>query len=83
LPAAEAVRVPVMPGFAAVMTDSQLVALVRYLRAHFTDKEPWQDVEQSLRAARRSAQAAIVRSAPSVRLNPPGTAQRPQNEAQR
>lgn len=83
LPAAEAVRVPVMPGFAAVMTDSQLVALARYLRAHFTDKEPWQDVEQSLRAARRSVQAAIVRSAPSVRLNPPGTAQRPQNEAQR
>lgn len=78
LPAAEAARVPVMPGFAAVMTDSQLVALARYLRAHFTDKEPWQNVEQSLRAARSSARAATVRSAPSDRLSP-GTMQQPHN----
>jgi mono/diheme cytochrome c family protein len=69
LPAAGAARVPIMPGFAAVMTDSQLAALARYLRAHFTDREPWQDVEQSLQAARSSARAGT-------------TMQRSQNEAQ-
>jgi mono/diheme cytochrome c family protein len=82
LPAAGADRAPIMPGFAAVMTDGQLTALARYLRARFTDKEPWQDIEQSLRAARSTARAASVRSAPSDRLSPPDTMQRPHNEAQ-
>jgi mono/diheme cytochrome c family protein len=83
LPAADTSRAPIMPGFAAAMNDSQLTALARYLRGHFTDREPWPDIEQSLRAARSPARAGTVRSAPSVRLISADTMQRPQNEAQR
>jgi mono/diheme cytochrome c family protein len=83
LPAADTSRAPIMPGFAAVMNDSQLTALARYLRARFTDMEPWPDIEQSLRAARSPGRAGTVRSATSVRLISADTMQRPQNEAQR
>jgi mono/diheme cytochrome c family protein len=83
LPAADAAHAPVMPAFGAAMNDAQLVALARYLRAHFTDKEPWPDVEQTLREARSAARAATTRSAPSVRLTPPSTKPGAGNEAQR
>jgi len=83
LPAADATHAPVMPGFGAAMNDAQLVALARYLRARFTDKEPWPDVEQSLREARSATRAATTRSAPSDRLMPPSTKPGAGNEAQR
>jgi mono/diheme cytochrome c family protein len=69
LPAVASVRSPIMPGFASVMDDDQLAALARHLRARFTDKGPWSDVETNVRAA-RSAQRA-------------GTKQQVANEAQR
>jgi len=43
LPAAGVWRAPIMPGFASTMNDARLLALVRYLRAHFSDKGPWND----------------------------------------
>jgi mono/diheme cytochrome c family protein len=58
LPAAEAGRNPIMPGFAAAVSDAQLVALASYLRAHFSDKGPWNDVDRSVRDARNSQRAA-------------------------
>jgi len=83
LPAADAARAPIMPGFAPAMSDAQLIALARYLRAHFTDKEPWRDVEASLREARSAARGATPRSAPGDGLSPPSTVPGAQNEAQR
>jgi mono/diheme cytochrome c family protein len=83
LPAADAAHAPIMPGFAAAISDAQLIALARYLRAHFTDKEPWRDMENSLREARSAARAATARSAPGDGLSPPGTVPGGQNEAQR
>lgn len=83
LPAADAARAPIMPGFAAAMSDDQLSALARYLRAHFTDKGPWSDIEQTVRAARPGARAAAVGSAPSSTPLPAGTSQRTPHEAQR
>jgi mono/diheme cytochrome c family protein len=41
-----------MPGFAEAMTDSQVAALVTYMRATFSDQPPWRDVESRVRAAR-------------------------------
>jgi mono/diheme cytochrome c family protein len=72
LPAADAAHAPIMPGFAPVISDAQLVALARYLRSHFTDKEPWSDLENSLREARNPARGATTRSAPIDR-SAPGT----------
>jgi mono/diheme cytochrome c family protein len=92
LPAAGASRAPIMPGFANTMNDAQLLALARYLRSHFTDKNPWNDIESSLRDARGEQRAASVRSAPVIDLTPTtamqtgptqtGTMRRSSNEAQ-
>jgi mono/diheme cytochrome c family protein len=92
LPAAGASRAPIMPGFANIMNDAQLLALARYLRSHFTEKNPWNEIESSLRDARSDQRAATVRSAPTIDLTPAtamqtgqtqtGTMQRSSNEAQ-
>jgi mono/diheme cytochrome c family protein len=92
LPAAGASRAPIMPGFASTMNDAQVLALARYLRSHFTDKNSWSEIEASLRDARSDQRAATVRPAPNIDLSPTvamqtgtmqtGTMQRPSNEAQ-
>lgn len=77
LPAAEAARAPIMPGFAAAMSNAELVALAGYLRAHFSDKGPWNNIENNVRDARNSQRATTDQA-------PPGTTQRTNNgEAQR
>jgi mono/diheme cytochrome c family protein len=45
---------PMMPGFAAELTDKQVAALVDYLRAEFTDRPPWTDVPKHVAAIRES-----------------------------
>jgi mono/diheme cytochrome c family protein len=43
-----------MPGFAAGLTDTQVAALVDYLRARFTDHPAWRDVPERVAAIRRT-----------------------------
>jgi mono/diheme cytochrome c family protein len=64
LPAADGARSPNMPGFAGSMSDSQLVALVRYLRARFSANGPWQDVAHHVAEARSASRAMSVSHAP-------------------
>ena len=45
-----------MPGFAAELTDSQVAALVDYLRASFTGEPAWRDVPGRIATIRRSQQ---------------------------
>jgi mono/diheme cytochrome c family protein len=59
----EGERSPIMPGFAASMTDAQVAALLDYLRARFSNRPPWADVEQTVRDARR-AQTASLQTSP-------------------
>ncbi len=81
LPATEASRAPIMPGFANAMNDGQVAALVQYLRAHYTDKGPWTDVDDALHKAR---EAARVRIAPSPdQPASSGASQRSTHEAER
>jgi mono/diheme cytochrome c family protein len=47
-----------MPGFAGELTDRQVVALVDYLRTHFTDKPAWIDVPQRVREIRMTMKDA-------------------------
>jgi mono/diheme cytochrome c family protein len=42
-----------MPAFAGELTDAQIVAVVRYLRTHFSDRPPWDDVDGTLRRIRQ------------------------------
>jgi mono/diheme cytochrome c family protein len=52
LPAADGVRAPIMPGFGAILTDPQVVALISYLRSRFSTKPVWSDIPAQLREAR-------------------------------
>lgn len=65
LPAAEAARAPIMPGFADAMNDRQLVALVRYLRARFADNGAWSDVITSIHDARTRRRLAAAHREPA------------------
>jgi len=63
LPAADEQRRPVMPGFAGILSDRQLADLLAYVRARFSDKPAWTDVDKHIREAR--AGAARIYPAPS------------------
>jgi mono/diheme cytochrome c family protein len=59
----EGERSPIMPGFAASMNDAQIAALVNYLRARFSSKPAWTDVESIVSEARRTQTALLQTSA--------------------
>jgi len=42
-----------MPGFAGALTDGQIVALVNYLRQYAAGAQPWKDVGEVVKQARR------------------------------
>lgn len=60
LPAQDGVAQPIMPGFAAVLTDQQLADLVAYVRSRFGQKPVWTGVEQAVRDARAARQVAML-----------------------
>ena len=68
-------RSPIMPGFAANMTDAQVSALLNYLRARFSNRPPWSGVEEIVRDARH-AQTALLQTSPARRNGPADTKQR-------
>jgi len=45
---------PIMPGFAASMSDAQIAALLDYLRARFSRQPAWPGVERAVADARRT-----------------------------
>jgi mono/diheme cytochrome c family protein len=42
-----------MPAFADMLSDTQVQELAAYLRARFTDKPPWPDVQAAVAEARQ------------------------------
>jgi mono/diheme cytochrome c family protein len=46
-------RGPTMPGFSGALTDPQIVALVTYVRTHYSRRPPWPNVAGALAAARQ------------------------------
>jgi mono/diheme cytochrome c family protein len=73
--AIEGERSPIMPGFAASMTDAQVSALLNYLRARFSNQPPWSGVEKTVQDARR-AQTAFLQTSPAPRSAPTDSQQR-------
>ncbi|HTA99696.1 MAG TPA: c-type cytochrome [Bradyrhizobium sp.] len=59
----EGERSPIMPGFAASMSDAQVAELLNYLRARFGNQPAWAGVEKTVEAARRT-QTVFLRTAP-------------------
>jgi hypothetical protein len=51
-----------MPGFAAAMSDDQIVSLLQYLRAQFSNQPPWNSVETAVAEARRTQTVFLQRS---------------------
>lgn len=46
-------RGPLMPPFAETLGDAQIAAVAAYVRARFTDRPPWPDLERSVARARK------------------------------
>jgi len=66
LPAAEGQRSPIMPGFINTMTDQQLESLLRYVRQRFSEKPPWEGINQEINDARAGKFDVGIYPAPST-----------------
>ena len=51
-------RGPFMPGFSAILTDDQVAAVVKYVRATYSGQPEWKDIDREVREARKQAVAA-------------------------
>src|SRR5260370_377170 len=61
--AVEGERSPIMPGFAASMNETQIAALLNYLRARFGNQPAWTGVEKTIADARRTETVLLQTSA--------------------
>ncbi|QPF84711.1 cytochrome c [Bradyrhizobium genosp. L] len=64
-------RGPIMPGFAASMDDTQIAALLNYLREHFGKRPAWGDLDKIVREARATQTASIAASVPTNQRGKP------------
>ncbi len=71
----EGERSPIMPGFAASMNDDQISALLKYLRARFSNRPEWTGVEKTVADARRT-QAVFLQTSPGPHNAPADATQR-------
>lgn len=71
LPAQDEQRRPIMPGFAGTLNDRQLADLLAYVRARFSDKPGWTDIDKDIRDARAGGSRIYpAPSPPSVPATP-------------
>src|SRR5260370_968064 len=73
--AVEGERSPIMPGFAASMSDQQISALLNYLRSRFSNQPAWTGVEKTVADARRT-QTVFLQTSPGPRNAPVDPTQR-------
>jgi mono/diheme cytochrome c family protein len=71
----EGERSPIMPGFAASMNDDQISALLRYLRARFSNQPAWTGVAKTVADARRT-QTVFLQTSPGPHHAPGDATQR-------
>jgi mono/diheme cytochrome c family protein len=71
----EGERSPIMPGFAASMSDGQIAALLNYLRARFSNQPAWTGVEKTIEDARRT-QTVFLQTSPGPHNAPAEATQR-------
>jgi mono/diheme cytochrome c family protein len=60
LPPTEGERSPVMPGFAGVLNDQQLVELLTYVRSRFGNQKRWTGIETDIHDARTGNRPVMV-----------------------
>jgi mono/diheme cytochrome c family protein len=71
----EGERSPIMPGFAASMSDGQIAALLNYLRTRFSSQPAWTGLEKTIADARRT-QTVFLETSPEPRNAPADPTQR-------
>jgi mono/diheme cytochrome c family protein len=71
----EGERSPIMPGFAASMSDQQIAALLNFLRGRFSRQPPWAGVEKTVEDARRT-QTVFLQTSAGPRDAPADASQR-------
>jgi mono/diheme cytochrome c family protein len=59
----EGERSPIMPGFAASMSDDQIAGLLNYLRARFSNQPAWAGVEKTVADVRQTQTVFLQTSA--------------------
>jgi hypothetical protein len=64
-----------MPGFASSMNDTQIAALLNYLRSRFSNQPAWSGVEKTVEDARRT-QTVFLQTAPEPKNAPADASQR-------
>jgi mono/diheme cytochrome c family protein len=70
LPAADGEASAVMPGFASVLTDDQIAALLNFMRDHFAGLPPWEGVAEMARATRTGEFKVAVRPSDGIERAP-------------
>jgi mono/diheme cytochrome c family protein len=65
LPALDEQHRPIMPGFAGTLNDRQLADLLAYMRARFSDKPPWSEIDKHIREARAGEPRVKIHPAPT------------------
>lgn len=71
----EGERSPIMPGFAASMSDAQIATLLAYLRSRFSTQPAWTDIEKTVAEARRT-ESAFLETSTDARNAPAEPSQR-------
>jgi mono/diheme cytochrome c family protein len=71
----EGERSPIMPGFAASMSDTEIAALLNYLRTRFGNQPAWTGVEKTVADARRT-QIVFLRTSPAPDNAPTAASQK-------
>jgi mono/diheme cytochrome c family protein len=71
----EGERSPIMPGFAASMSDEQISALLNFLRARFSNRPAWAGVEKTVADA-RTTQTVFLQTSAGPHNAPADPAQR-------
>jgi mono/diheme cytochrome c family protein len=71
----EGERSPIMPGFAASMSDGQIAALLNYLRTRFSNQPAWTGLEKTIADARRT-QTVFLETSSGPRNAPADPTQR-------
>ena len=70
LPPADGEASSMMPGFAGVLSDAEMAALLVYLRQNFSDQPAWPDTTEQVRATRTGEYKVSVRPADGIERAP-------------
>ncbi len=70
LPPGDGQRSSIMPGYAASLTDADLVALLGYMRETYTDRAPWTDLDRIVADTRSGRHRVAVRPADGIERAP-------------